>query len=266
MERVDGVCVVEIDRGRLVRDVHGMLERQVPHGERLVLCIAGLDAACVLVVELRQARGHLARAGAGGGHHDERARCLDVLVSAVAFVAYDVVDVVGVAGDGVVQVAFDPQAVEALAERAGRGLVRVVGDHDAACGEAHGAEDVHEAQHVLVVGDPQVSAHFALLDVVRVDGDDDLHVVREAFEHADLGVGLETGQHASGMVVVEQLAAEFQVELPSELLDAAADVLGLQCDVLVVVESVAHGMAALLSGDGGGARGALRRSRRTRRL
>ena len=56
----------------------------------------------------------------------------------------------------------------------------------------------------------------------------------QALEHADLGVGLEPGQHARGMVVVEQLAAEFQIELAAELIDAVADMLGLKRDVLVV--------------------------------
>ena len=122
-----------------------------------------------------------------------------------------------------------------------------MGDDHAAGGEAHAAEDVHEAQHVLVVGDAQVAAHLALLDVVRVDGDDDLGVVDEDLQHADLGVGFEAGQHARGMVVVEELAAELQIELAAELVDAVADVLCLQRDVLVVVESYAHGSAAPLS-------------------
>ena len=247
MERVDGVRVVQVDGGRLVGYVHRVLERQVPDGERLVLRVAGRHPTLVLVVELREARGHLAAAGAGGRHHHERPRGLDELVASIAFVAHDAVDVVGVAGDGVVQVAADAQAVQALAERLGRGLVRVMGDDHAAGGEAHAAEDVHEAQHVLVVGDAQVAAHLALLDVVRVDGDDDLGVVDEALQHADLGVGFEAGQHARGMVVVEELAAELQIELAAELVDAVADVLCLQRDVLVVVESYAHGSAAPLS-------------------
>ena len=247
MEGVDGVRVVEVHRGRLVGDVHRVLQRQVPHGERLVLGVAGRDAALMLVVQLRQARGHLARAGAGRRHHHEGARRFHVFVLAVALFADDAVDVVRIAGDRVVQVAFDAQAFQAAAERAGRGLVRVVGDHHAAGGEAHGAEDVHEAQHVLVVGDAQVSADLALLDVVGVDGDDDLHLVGKAFEHADLGVGLEPGQHARGMVVVEQLSAEFQIELAAELVDAVADVLCLKRDVLVVVESDAHEKTVPLS-------------------
>ena len=45
--------------------------------------------------------------------------------------------------------------------------------------------------------------------------------------------------------VVEQLAAELQVELAAELLDAFTDTCGLQLDVLVVVETDFH--AATLS-------------------
>ena len=48
------------------------------------------------------------------------------------------------------------------------------------------------------------------------------------------------------MVVVEQLSAEFQIELAAELIDAVADMLGLKRDVLVVVEPDAHGIPLLL--------------------
>ena len=48
------------------------------------------------------------------------------------------------------------------------------------------------------------------------------------------------------MEVVEQLSAEFQIELAAELVDTAANVLCLECDVLVVVESSAHGIPLLL--------------------
>ena len=126
------------------------------------------------------------------------------------------------------------------------GLVGVLRDDDAAHVEAQALEDVHEAQDLVVVGDAQVAADLALLDVVGVDGDDDLHLIYQALEHGDLGIGLEAGEHAAGMVVVEELAAELQVELAAELLDAFLDALGLQADVLLVVEPGAHGKAPLL--------------------
>ena len=45
------------------------------------------------------------------------------------------------------------------------------------------------------------------------------------------------------MVVVEELAAELQVQLAAELVDALADTLGLHGYVLLVVESLFHGQA-----------------------
>ena len=55
VEGVDHVDVVEVGGGGLVGEVDGVLEREVPDGEGLELCVSGLDAALVLVVELREA-------------------------------------------------------------------------------------------------------------------------------------------------------------------------------------------------------------------
>ena len=57
----------------------------------------------VLVIELRQAGGELARARAGSGDHNERTSGLDKLVLAIAVVGHDQVDVVRIALDGIVQ-------------------------------------------------------------------------------------------------------------------------------------------------------------------
>ena len=194
MEGIDDVVVVQIGRGRLIGDVHRMGQRQIPNGEGLVLGVAGGDAALVLMIELREAGGHLARAGARGRHHDEGALGFDVLVLAEALVGDDVVDVVGIARNRVVQVARDAHGREAPAEQVGVGLVGVAGDDHASHFEAHGAEDVHEAQHVLVVGDAEVAAHLRALDVVGVDGDDDLHVVLQSIAACEIFVsGLKPG-------------------------------------------------------------------------
>ena len=121
------------------------------------------------------------------------------------------------------------------------GLVLEAGDHHAGGGETHGAEDIQQAQDVFVIGDAQIAAHLVLLDIVSVDGDDDLNVLGHLLQHTDLAVGLKARQHARGMVVVEQLAAEFQIQLAAELADPLADMLSLQSQVFIVVETDAHG-------------------------
>ena len=223
MEGVDDVGVVEVSRGSLVGDVHGVGERQVPHGERLELRIAGFDAALVLVIDLREAGRELAGARAGRRHHNERARGLDELVPAIALVGDDEVDVVGIAVDGIVQLAGDAEGIETTTEGIGGRLAGILRDNHARDGKALAAEQINEAQRVLVIGDAEVSPRLVLLDVVGVDRDDDLGLGREALEHAELGIGLEAGKHAARVVVVEQLAAKLEVELAAKLVDALAD-------------------------------------------
>ncbi len=53
-----------------------------------------------------------------------------------------------------------------------------------------------------------------------------ISIVAQLLEHTDLAVGLKAGQHAR-VVVVEELAAEFQIQLAAEQRDALADVFGL---------------------------------------
>ena len=64
------------------------------------------------MVQLGQAGGHLAAARAGSRDHHQRALGLDVLVAAIALVAHDAGNVVGVAGDLIVPEGADAQAVQ----------------------------------------------------------------------------------------------------------------------------------------------------------
>ena len=240
MEGVDDIGVVEVGRSSLVSDVDRMCEGQVPDREGLELGVAGGSAVLVLVIELRQAGGKLARAGAGGGDHDERTGGLDELVLAIAVVGHDQVDVVRIALDGIVQLGGNAERVQAIAEDIGSGLAGVLGDDHGRDGKAVTTEQVNQAQHVLVIGNAQVATGLVLLDMVGVDGNDDLNVIGNALEHAELAIRLKTRQHAARVIVVKQLAAKLQIQLAAKLRDALLNMSGLQLDILRVVETLAH--------------------------
>ena len=89
MERVDHVDVGKVCRRCLVSEVHRVLEWQIPDREGLVFGVACVNAALMLLIELAQARCHLARAGTRRGHNDDRMRGFDVVVFAVALVGDD---------------------------------------------------------------------------------------------------------------------------------------------------------------------------------
>ena len=183
MERVDHVHIVEVGGCRLVGDVHGVLERQVPDGEGLELRIACFASACMLVVELGEADCHLAAARSGGGNHHERARGLHEIVLAVALLRVDELHIVRVALDGVVVVGGDTQALQALAVGIGGFLPVVVGDDHRGHQESALHELLAQAEHILVVGDAEVLAHFVLLNVERGDDNHYLHRVAQLGEH-----------------------------------------------------------------------------------
>ncbi len=102
-------------------------------------------------------------------------------------------DVVRVSGDRVVQAAGDAELLEAVAVGVGGGLPGVLGEHHGSDVEASRAEDVDESQHVLVVGDTEVAAGLALLDVVGIDGDDDLHIRDQLSSMRNLVSGSKPG-------------------------------------------------------------------------
>ena len=220
VERVDHVDVLEVGCRGFIGQVDRVLERQVPYWEGLELGVAGLDAALMLVIELAQACGELARVGAGRGHDHQRPRGLDVGIGAEPARRAYRIHLGGVALDRVEQVRAHAAHLELVLECERGALAGVAGDYHAGHGQAAHAQVVYQPEHVHVVGYAQVGADLVGLYVCGVYADDYLGLVGEVLQEAQLGIGVEARQHARGVVVVEQLAAELNVELVVELAHA----------------------------------------------
>ena len=50
----------------------------------------------------------------------------------------------------------------------------------------------------------------------------------------------KSGQHARSVIIVKNFSAEFKIELTSEFIDAASDLLRLETQILVIVKSFFH--------------------------
>ena len=237
MEGINHVHVVEVGRGRLIGQVHRVLERQVPDREGLELRVARRDPAPVLVIELAEAGGHLPAAGAGGRDDHEAAGGLDVLVPAEALFRDDQRNIGRIVGDDIMLEDPDAQHLEPLDELLRGALFAVVGDHDAADVQADAPEGVNEAKGVLVIGDPEIAAAFGALDVIRREHDHDLRVILHLQQHLYLAVRFKARQNPGRVIVVKELAAEFQIQLAAELGNPVPDVLGLKLHIFLIVET-----------------------------
>ena len=240
MERVDHIHVGQVRRSRLIGQIHRMLERQIPDGERLILGISRAPAALVLVIELAQARRHLARARAGRGNDTDGARRLDIIVLSVAFVRDDQADIRRIVLDHIVLVHGHAHIAQLLFKQIRRVLAAVLRDDHAADIQPDGAEGVDQAHDVEVVGDAEVPPALVHLDVRGVDGDNDLCLLFQLQKHPHLAVGQKARQYPRGVVVVEKLAAKLQIELAAERLDTLENPLGLQLQIFFVVKSLSY--------------------------
>ena len=165
------------------------------------------------------------------------ARGLDVVVFAEALVRDDVGEVGGVVWYPVLEIYLDVHGLEALFELLCGLLAAAVGDGHAAHIEADGLEGVDEAQKVVVICDAEVAAALAALDIVGGDDDDDLRFVLHLQKHPHLAVRLKAGQYSRGVVVVEELAAELEIEFAAEAGYPFAYLLRLQAQIFVVVKA-----------------------------
>ena len=194
----------------------------------------------MLLIELAEAGRHLAGAGAGGRDNDDGAAGFDILVSAVALIGNDEIDIRRIIRDGIVPVDLHAQRLQLALERLGGLLARVLRDDDAADIESDGTERVDQAHDVQIVGDAEIAPALVHFNVGCVDGNDDLRLLLELQQHLHLAVRLEAGQDARGVIIVKKLAAEFQIELAAEMRDALQDPFGLQLQILLIVKSNFH--------------------------
>ena len=240
MERVNHVHVIQIGSGRLIGYVYGMVQRKVPYGECLEFGVTGLDSMLLLLEKLTQTNSHLAASGTGGSNHHQRTGCHDIIVTAESLIGINQGNIVRVTLYDIMDVGDNTQAFEALAESIGTGLTVVVGYYHRPDQKAAALELFPQTQDVHIIGDTQVTANLVLFNVNGTDHYHNLGIIAELLQHTQFTVWLETGEHAAGVMVIEELASELEIKFVSELSDSLLDMFGLYPKILVVVKSVYH--------------------------
>ncbi len=152
----------------------------------------------------------------------------------------------GITVDEIVHIALYTGAGKTFAEIVGSALAVIMGNDHAAHHKTTVRESLAQTQHILIVSDAEIGADLVLHNVLGTDDYHYLYLVAKLGKHAQLRIGPEAWQHPAGMVVVKQLPAEFQIQLPAEFLDTLPDMLRLDADILLIVKPLPHRILHLL--------------------
>ena len=238
MEGVDQADIIEVCCCRFVSEIHRMIDGQVPDREGLELGVARLDAALVIVIDLRQTRRKLSRPRPRRRHDDKVTSCLDVLVSSKTVLRDNGSRIGRIALDCAVATNFQPEPLQAVLERprSGVGFIQL-GQNNIVDEETSFAENIDEPQGIILVRNSEIRTDLLAFQILSVDDHDDLDVVDEGLEHRYFIVGREAWQDAGGMHVIEEFATHLQVELAADLLASGINLLRLERDVSFAIET-----------------------------
>ena len=67
------------------------------------------------------------------------------------------------------------------------------GQNDRTYIETISAKGINQSQNIHIVGDAQISANFILLNITRMNGNDNFRILFQFTEHTDLTVRVKTG-------------------------------------------------------------------------
>ena len=227
MERVDHIDVLQICSRRFIRHIYRVLERDVPDRERFEFSVTDFASPLVFMIQLRKTGSQLAAAAPRSRYDHQRPLHFDIRIGAVAFVAYDGVDVSGISFGEPMLIGPDPaafQLVYKLVHR--RRVVLIARHHHAVDYQIVLAENIHQPQHFQVIGNAEILSRLVGHDIPGINTDNDLRLVLHLLQELDLGVFIKPRQHAHGMFVLHQFASEFQIQsLAVSTIDPLQDIL-----------------------------------------
>ena len=194
----------------------------------------------MFIEKLTETNSHLATSRSRCCDNDKRTGSLDIVILAKSLIRGNERHIVRIAFNEIMAIGADAFALEPMSECYGCRLTVVMCHHNRAHHEAHVLELIAQPQHILIVGNAQISAFLILLNIGRADDNHDFYAVAQLLKHSQLAIGLKSRQHPACMMIVKQFPSQFKIQFAIKLRDALPDMLRLDALVLFVVKSYFH--------------------------
>ena len=98
---------------------------------------------------------------------------------------------------------------------------------------------IDEIERLLLVCRPIIGAALLLLDIACINAKNELRLITKTLKKPELDIRIISRKTARGVIIVHQLAAEFEIKL-AILRGTLANLLRLLADIFIVVKSKFH--------------------------
>ena len=242
MEGVNHVHILKIRRCRLIGNIYRMLQRQVPDREGFKLGISHLVSSQIFVIQLGKACCQLAASPSRSCNNHQGLRHLNVRIRTVAFLAYDGLNICRVALRVEVLVGLNAPLLQLVDELVHcRRVLLISGYNHAVDFQAVLSEHVDEPENLQVICDAEIGPGLVGCYVPGVDTYYDFRLILHLLKELYLGVLVKPRENSHGMLVLNQLAAEFQIQsLSPAAVYPLQDILRLFFNVLLCTETCFH--------------------------
>ena len=217
-----------------------MFQRQRPYREGLELSVPCPYATFILIIKLTETNRHFTATRARRSDNDKGAFGLHIIVFPESLVRGYERHIVWIALDEIMTIGLYIITFKTLLKGYGSRLTVIMCDNYRTDHKPTILEFSAKTEHVLVISDSEISAFFIFLYIGCTNDDNNLDAIAYFLKHAQLAVGLKSRKHTAGVMIVEELSSQFEVQLAIELGDSLFDMFRLNGLILLVVKSYFH--------------------------
>ena len=117
------------------------------------------------------------------------------------------------------------------------GLLGVLGKNYTANVDADIIKRVDKSEGIKIIGYSKIAANLILNHGNSRHDYNNLCIILEVKQHFYFTIGLESGKYSRCVIIIEKLAAEFEIELSAKARDSFKYLLRLQLYIFVVIKS-----------------------------
>ena len=146
-------------------------------------------------------------------HYHNRFGSFDIWILAVAFLAYDGINIHRIAFGCLMFVYFDASAFQFVDKHLRCRLMIIAGDYHTVYFQFPRTQIINQTHNIHIISNPEVPANFVSFNIACIYTDNNFYFIFQFVQQFNLCILVKTRQYTLGMIITQQFSTEFQIEL-----------------------------------------------------